>query len=180
MQSLRPLLIMAPSVPLHVRLERTPTINLLKCHEKPLTEDQLFLLLSKCQQHTKKCMPSEEEIDQWVEVSSSKPREQSSNRGSKKDSWNHSIFMYNFFHRRGSNKRAAKYLEKIENGKSEKIRARVSQIRNLDLGYISLPMETINLEDAKQRDKLKEKALAETAESKKGKDILNLFTNVYY
>lgn len=45
--------------------------------------------------------------------------------------------MYNFFHRRGSNKRAAKYLEKIENGKSEKIRARVSQVL-LKLNYEKL------------------------------------------
>lgn len=100
----------------------------------------------------------EEELDHWVELSNGRVRQTSSG----KQEWKNHIFMYNFFQRRGSQNRASNYLQKIEDSKKEKIRARLSKIRKLDSEYVSLPVERVAEEDFKLRKNLERKAKAES------------------
>lgn len=104
----------------------------------------------------------EEELDRSIELSNRYVRQNSSG----KQEWKNHIFMYNFFQRRGSRNRASRYLQKIENSKSDKIKACVSKIRKLDSEYVTLPSEIIDAEDFKLRRSLAKKAKAESKADK--------------
>ncbi|KAF1757763.1 hypothetical protein GCK72_014219 [Caenorhabditis remanei] len=134
--------------------------------DRQMTEDELMHFIQISEPSNKKqkrgTLTAEEEFDQWIEDNKDRFRHNSSTR----NEWKNCIFMYNFFRRRGSQNRASSYLQKIENAKTEKIRARVSKIRKLDLEYVSLPVERVNPEDAKRRKNLESKAKAESAADK--------------
>lgn len=137
-----------------------------RTNEEQMTEDELlhFFQISETDNRKPKCgsLTAEEEFDKWMGGNKDRFRHNSSTR----NEWKNCIFMYNFFRRRGSQSRASSYLQKIENAKTEKIRARVSKIRKLDLEYVSLPVERVNPEDAKRRKNLEINAKAESAADK--------------
>lgn len=131
-----------------------------------MSEDELmfYFYLSKHAdvKPERPAMTIEEDLDRSIERNNRNVRQNSSG----KREWKNHIFMYNFFQRRGSRNRASRYLQKIENSKSEKIKACVSKIRNLDSEYVSLPTETIDAEDLKLRKILAKKAKAESKADK--------------
>ncbi|CAP26190.1 Protein CBG06211 [Caenorhabditis briggsae] len=144
----------------------TKTTVSMPATETQMTEEELmfYFHLSKYEDVKEKptALSDEEAFDLWTETNKAHIRYSSS----AKQEWKNHIFMYNFFQRRGSQNRASRYLQKIESSKSEKIRAKVSKIRKLNLDYVSLPVERINPDDVKRRRTLERKAKAESSADK--------------
>lgn len=154
---------------------KTITLDCLIDSEKPMSEDDLifYFYLTQYQKNRKPKVTNlsvEEELDEWIEKGPSDRKIRQRNDSSTKKEWKNCVFMYNFFRRKGCQERANTYLRKIENAKTDKMRARISKIRKLGVESVTLPTEMIDPEDAERRKMLEKNAKEESSANKLNED----------